>query len=522
MEAQSEYQAKTYGFAEEDIIKTAIFGQGNPSRQIRDDPFSDLYQGGDVVEPLYDPSFWGFLLELSPRLHRLVNLMAQNTVAIGWQLVPITGIDAAALQSAIAEETARISAVLNRPNPSIPLNWVLKLTKLDEEATGNGYLEVSRLPAAMKSSSLDVAPVNGIFHAPAHTMRVLRNGGFIQIRKNRRRYFKEFGDLRIIDVDTGKEAGDSLPNDRRANEIIHFKIHCVRSSYYGAPRYVSCAPGISGNRYNSLRNLNFFQNDGTPRLIILVNDGTLDSQSETGIRNFMQHQTKGVENASRVLLLQRNKKNAPSNSKNKPIEVIPLTVGVTDDASFLKYQDFNNEELRETFGIGKIFMGTSDDVNRASAVVSRKTTIDQIFVPEQILWEYQINATIIDSFAPQYVQWQLLRPSAMDAIDNSDIVEKYGRLGSFSFDDLRQEAGKQAYDKSWSKLPIPVVLKLIEKLNSTQADPASAQSSSPADILNNLDSFLESIVAEDADAIMKLKGLARERINDQVSAIRFL
>jgi capsid portal protein len=77
----------------------------------------------------------------------------------------------------------------------------------DLEATGNGYIEISRTTAGN---------IGYIGHIPAKTMRVRRlRDGFIQLLYGKAVFFRNFGDMETENPIAGQED--------RPNEIIHLK-----------------------------------------------------------------------------------------------------------------------------------------------------------------------------------------------------------------------------------------------------------------------------------------------------------
>jgi len=364
------------------VVKVLEFGGDTPARgsskQLLPDLFESVVQEGEVIRPLYDPLLWAMLLEQNVRLNRCIGAMALNTVGLGFELAPLRETKEFNEENAknIEDERARLMPLFKYPNPEYSFEEMMQWIKTDEEAEGQSYMEVTRDGKG---------EIDGMYHAPGHTIRVMAKGeGFLQMRTGigsesflfspgktskdsvEKVYFKNFGDKRLMDKNNG-EFGEVVPREDQANELIMFKIYSPRSSYYGVPRFVAAAPAISGNRLAQLRNVAFFENDATPRLAVIVSGGTLDSGSVKMIQNFIEAKGKGVANYGRVMVLQPEAKEAVPGAEvgNAKIDLMPLTVGVTEDASFTRYLMLNDEIIREAFGIGKIFLGTADDVNRA-------------------------------------------------------------------------------------------------------------------------------------------------------------
>ena len=451
---------------EEELVKTYLFGAqeklASGTSLMKQDymvgpegHYTVATDHGDIIDPPYEPSLYTELIDKNARLNKCIHTYAQNTVGIGYGFVPVKkvmtdGITDAELQ-AIDAEKARVSDLFEYPNPKDHFNAMMSKIKVDEETTGNGYMEVAR-------------DINGkivrLFHLPSFSMRVRKGGvGYVQIDGAKKIFYKEFGDQRKIDKDTGEEK-QAILHAQVANEVIHFAIYHPKSKYYGVPRYISATPAIVGNRLAAIRNVNFFKNDATPRLIITCSNGQLTSKSFASIEKFVDSHGKGIEKAHRVMVLQaEGKQLSMGSSVQAKIDVTPLTVGVTDDASFQKYRIMNDEEIRECFGIAKLFLGTADDVNKRSAFVSRNITNEQEFMPDIRNKEYIINQTIMKDFEVKLIRFIFEKPKAMDALEEAKVNQIYANLGESSPNELRQTRGKSPWPYPWANKPISIVLK---------------------------------------------------------------
>jgi len=429
--------------------------------------FNAEFVGSDIVPPPFDPLGLACLLEKNTRLNRSVQIRSRNTLGLGWKIIhnPLYEelTEGKTPKKVIEQDKKELKKLLLFPNNDMPFTELNYAVKTDEEATGNGYVEILRDTTGK---------ISNLRHIPAHTMRVRKIPGFVQIRANRKRFFKEFGDDRIIDARSGSEAKKSLALEFRANEVLHFKIFSPRSSFYGIPRWVSAIAAICGNRLSAERNIAFFENDAVGRLAVIVNGGTLDSDSVESIKSFMRRQGKGVQNAHRIMVLQtETKKIVGTRGQQATIQILPLTVGKSDDASFQAYRKMNDEEVRESVGIGLPFF-TAEGVNRASASELKRITIEQEFIPDIVSHEFRWNMTVVrkrDIINPWEIPPSIIeftRPRQVDELERASMLSMLTKTGSVTINEIRDSLQLQPLPKSmkWGDLPLQFAVQFFQTL----------------------------------------------------------
>lgn len=445
---------------------------------------------GEFIPPTYNPSIWAQTPKVNTRLSRCIRSYARNTVGLGWHIEPIHPITPEtpdADRKTIEEQTEILRDFFTYPNDKMPFSELAYLMKYDEESAGNGYWEIVRNNGGA---------ITKLYHAPATTMRrrLMKPEagaqpvvyGFVQIRGNQKRYFKEFGDKRVMNAKSGTwvEGKDPLPVEDRATEIIQFMIYDPTNSYYGAPRYVPSSTAIAGNRQSAIRNVNFFENDAVPRMALLVSGGRLTGESMQQIEDFVRGKQKGVENAHRVMVIQVEPSKVGFQQQNKTaIELKPLTVGVTEDASFQTYRSANDEEVREVFGMHPIFF-TGENVNKASAAVGREITNEQEFEPDRLAKEYIINQTLVYELLTAHlgnnpatpddpdemreyrkkirVQFRFARLTLTDPLDQARMDQIYASLAAMTPNELRERIGKPPFPKDFFFAEKPLMVAMAE------------------------------------------------------------
>lgn len=426
------------------------------SKQLHDDLFQIVWN--QIIEPPIDLRLWASQLNRNTRLIRAVRSIARNTVGMGWEMVPAQPLDDDTPpdeRAAIEKEIEIASEFFENCNTELPLASVLELQAMDEEACGNGYLEFVED---------NTGRIQRIFHVPAITVRLLRNErGFVQIRGTRRRYFKKFGDPKVMDAETGafvpEESEGPLPPDKRASALLHFSIYSPTSEFYGIPRWLPAATAVAGNALSAKRNLVFFKNDAVPRSIVAVSGGTLSEESKADLARYFD-EGKGAEAAHRLLLLQTTLEGLGVDEKSTvKIDVKPLTVGVGEDASFLKYRKANDEEIREALGLSEVFF-TSGALAKASAVIAKAMTDEQELEPIRRLKEHLINHKVVKgSLNLQRVRFRFLRPQVADSLEKARIDADYVKTGVLTPNEVRHRSlGLDPYPASlgFGHEPLPL------------------------------------------------------------------
>lgn len=492
-------------------VRVAVFGGENtvtPSAAI-EDPWEQDYGKVDAIRPDHNIAACISALQASTRLYKLVRTFARNTVGLGWHIAPrSTPVEAddvdPNLDPAVKAEQALLYAFFEACNPDMPLTELAERAVIDREATGNGYLEATRTAGGDMSA---------IYHLPCVNMRV-RGGpikGFVQLREEysfgddkRVVYFKKFGDLRVMNKWTG-EYDNGVAFEDRATEVVHLKIYSPDSYYYGKPRWLSALPSILVTSQAKQWNLNFVANNASWPIAIITENAELDATSQQMLRDVTLAKGKGVQGAGRVIFLQAQKKHPAYRGTDTRIRVEKLAMGVQDDGSFLKLIKAGDDELRETYGIAELFLGSANDLNRASAAVSRQVTNEQEFVPQAKRDEFTFNATFMRALGAERTEFRFNRPRTTDNLQDSQILARLKPENVLDGGEIRNvinrfipEMNLRAREEHWASLPPKVLQQEASARQTTIA--ASTNPDSPAhEVL--VDTATEEIVQRVVDEL---------------------
>lgn len=395
------------------------------SKQIKgDDEFTSFYQQNQIVQPKYDPKLLADLMERNTYHYRASKTKAKDTVGLGWNLVPL-------VEHPSEKQKAQIEQLLHYPHPDQTLEEIFTQWMEDYEATGNGYLEV------IKNQEVVV----GFEHIPAHTMRRHKDEvRYVQVRGNRKRWFKKIGTKEAIDVITGEIRGD-LSEEQQANEIIHIMNYTSGSDYYGSPDILPALGALLGDEHRQSYNIDFFENYAIPSYAVTVAGAELDEETMERIRQYFQKDLK--ENRHSTLVL-----SAPNPLGDGPaveFQFEKLAVDVSE-ASFRLYRMDNRDEVLAAHGVPPYRMGIAEtgSLGGSTAVESTEIYKDSIIQPRQQMIESRINRHILRD-ALGITDWSF-RFNEIDTRDeerDTQIYQMLFQMGAITPNQIREKLGEE-------------------------------------------------------------------------------
>ena len=295
------------------------------SKQEISDP---LKQGISILNPKYDPYDLVQLLDLYTYHASCVEAVAVDTTGVSYTLKPLEGVEP------VEAEKERFVEVLENSSPSI--NTQLQRMVYDRRAIGYGAIEVIR----EDTSKSDIIRLK---HIPAQTLRrhtdmkrVLhttpdgKRVWFVIYGKN----YDQEGNLVDVDADTGQfHPYNSLPAERKANELLWSMEYAPGTDYYGRPPIVSCLGSIKGDigavKYNNA----FFDNYGMPKFAITVTGDFADYDLEPDDPEYDVTQTLRYKIGQQIKEVIKNPHSAicitiPSEGEegNVDLKITPLSV----------------------------------------------------------------------------------------------------------------------------------------------------------------------------------------------------
>ena len=382
----------------------------------------------DLIEPPYNLEYLSKIYEISPYNYAAINAKVSNIVGLGHDFIETRKTNEAFDNITDEKQLDRARRKLNKLRQDL-YDWLedcneeetftetLIKAYTDVEATGNGYIEISRTSAGK---------IGYIGHIPAKTMRVRRlRDGYIQLLYGKAVYFRPFGDQKTENPIAG--ASD------RPNEVIHLKKYTPTNNYYGIPDIVASSNAMAGNEFAGKYNLDYFENKAVPRYIITVKGAKLSTESERKLLEFFQVGLRGKNHRSLYIPLPPDSPDSKTEFKMEPIEA------GTQESSFNVYRKSNRDEILLSHRVPINKIGTPEGVNLAVARDADKTFREQVCRPTQMNLEKRLNKIIEEMTDALLLKFNEL--TLTDEDTQSKIDERYLRMQVITPNEIRIRMG---------------------------------------------------------------------------------
>lgn len=469
-----------------EILKDAQEKLVTSSKQIED--FEGLY--GDVMHPPYEPKDLLRIVEESSHLKQYVKAMATNIAKFGHAVKYKDDFDYnnadEALKTEADKEWSKIERLYKYINPTEDFKKVIEKMVIDRESIGWGTIEIMRdgkgevshieycRAVNMRICKEEKKPIEFKVLEKDETGEYFHNIYFKKFRKfaqminGKKIYFKEFGDPRTLNCETG-EYGEVSSDELVANEIAFFPIHDA-STEYGVPRWTGSIADILGVRASEVLNFSYFESGTIIPAAIIVDGGQLTETSVEAIRS-----GKGVGNAFKLLLLEtapfEDEDDYPGESnKNRVSTRIESLSDISNkDSLFQEYQKATKEKIRDNFRLPPLFTGESTDYTRSTAETSREVAEEQIFMPEREDIVSVFNTIINNELGIKYVEIRLKGPDISDPVEKAKALDPYIRAGTVT-PNMLIEPLEKLLDRQLEPLPdeignVPIEILKLQQLN---------------------------------------------------------
>lgn len=317
-------------------------------------------------------------------------------------------------------------------------------------------------------------------------------------------YFKEFGDPRVMDKDTGKYAGEgeTVAMDRQANEILEFAIGTVP---YGEVRWTGQILGVDGSRRAENLNNNYFKNGRHTPLMIIVKGGTLSDDSFNKLTTYM-NDIKGESGQHAFIVLETetaDNKAAFEGEQKADIEIKDLASILQKDELFQGYLDNNRRRVQSSFLLPDLYVGYTTDFNRATAQTAMEVTEKQVFQPERKSLAWAINNRLLNGYNFKYVECYFKAPDINNPDDIVKILSACNAAGGITPNKAKEIAytalgdNFEPFEDGWADVPLAILKTqssqqpVVEQLDKQIAKAVSMQDDSVVAVMKEVKKLLQ-------------------------------
>jgi PBSX family phage portal protein len=445
-----------------------VADQRSASQRLKDDFDDTDYEELDIIMPPYDLPVLAHFLEVNVEHYRCVKQKAIDTISGGHKInmrdsdknSGTTNFNLDNLSAEQRQQYNQLKTFFDSPNEEMTMFELLEAFLTDYDGLGVAYLEVTRgmptiRPSASGGAEVVWGDIQKLYHIPARTMRIRKHGdGYVQKRGVRKRFFKKFGDPRLIDAENGKEltaadlASPGFTLNRLANEVIYLYQYHPSSDYYGIPDFVPAIGAIVANLNVRDYNISYFDNSAVPLFAVVLEGAEWDDDSRTMIEDFFQKEVKGTNNGHKTLILEI----PPGKKDEQPakIQLMPLQPQVKD-GYFTNFRRDNRDEIIRAHNMPPFRIGIIEVANIGSGTGTAQLLNYQqsVILPRQKKIEYRINKLLIQNpagFGFKDWEWSLVPVDISEKERMALVHERYGKLGAMTINEIRRDLGLPAVE----------------------------------------------------------------------------
>ena len=427
----------------------------NESNEITDESAYNMSAGRKIIPPPLNQYELSILNEYSSELGQILQSMVVGVEGFGQRLV---------LRDMSDEDKEKFKDEINKEKKWLQTNLIdlpcydKNFTQLREEiltdleTTGNAYVElippsIKKVNRAKEAEDSDHNVYSSYNKLQTSEMLIVQKDKkftkvvskyldddyavrdkifytklrrYVQSVNGKIVYFKEYGDSRIIDKESGEVKDENWPQEKRANEVLHLKLYTARKSPYGLPRYTGNIIGIKGSRSADESNILTQQNNNVPSMAILVSGGMLTKDSIDRVQEFVDKSIKGDLNYSKFLVLEgESMHDGLSNASSMKVEIKPLINNQHTDALWQEYDKRNADKTRRNFRLPAIMTGDTENLNRATAQESERLAEKYVYNPIREKLDCVWNKVILQ----QGFRFWIVKTNSPNVTNDEDLVK---------------------------------------------------------------------------------------------------
>lgn len=403
----------------------------------------------NTIQPPYDPAVLMQLPENNTILEQCIAAMEINIDGFGQKMMrrPMSKEFVESNKLEIETERLLLNNFFRNAIQDISFTRFRRQIRRDMEVTGNGYMEMITEPTdetklcgfgriqpsqirvvsdqrrklieyKRKELVAEIDEKGNLTWGYQSVKSFKRFHRFVQIVGTKRRYFKEFGDPRLMDYRTGffitEDKADDFDKKFEAGSILHLKINEDRGAY-GIPRYVGNMFSIYGSRAAEESNFFTFKNNNIPSMALMVSNGQLTDGSVERIQEFVTDQVQGDANYSSMLVIEAEPSFESGQDQSQVrIDIKPLKEAQHTDELFQNYDKNNRTKIRMAFRLAPLYVGDTEKLNKATGEIARRVTEEQVFEPERREYDDIMNMKVFPSLDAKFHEFRTNTPNPTD------------------------------------------------------------------------------------------------------------
>jgi capsid portal protein len=471
-------------------------GKQSPSSLQIGDETIEYTQGIKYIQPPVDPKFFTMLLLESSILKQCVDALVDGIFNKGYRLELNTWFTAQESQKprfkkAIEEEREQIIQFLENIDIDNESHTKFK-SKIgqDYESTGCCYLEVIRETKTDKNGNLKVVngeyvagPIYAFQKLDSVSMRIVRVSKdfipynklifdkktkkwkkeprlkrfkiFVQIDENQNNldtyfsyiYFKELGDPRRIDSQTGEVVTDEMWNEysaekkrgfQPARELIYY-YQPFPGCIYGVPRFTGAIRSIVGSILKEENDIQWF-NNGCKADLVFMSSNPVSPETIDCTEKYVQKSSTMADGRRALIFMPERDVKLPG-EKQETVTMDVKEINSGKDETWGKYDERNTQKVKASCRLGDIHVGLNKDYNRATSEVAMEITEDNVFKPSRRDFDHIMNQLVFPQLGFIYHRYES-NPSTKESITSlADAMYKVAPFG-MTFREARKVIAK--------------------------------------------------------------------------------
>ena len=232
---------------------------------------------------------------------------------------------------------------------------------------------------------------------------------------------------------------------------------------------------MDGSRKAEELNYRYFINGRHTPLAIVLSGGTLSEDSYSKLQEYVNAiQGENGQHAFLLLEVEDDSNSNFENSQKPTVELKDLASILQNDELFQNYIDNGRRKVQSSFRLPDLYVGYTQDFNRATAQAAIEITEQQVFIPERKSLAWQINNKLLADYNFKYVEVIFNDPDLSNIEDLAKILAVCSAAGGLIPNKAKEILYKQLgetsedYEGEWGNIPIPYA-KMIQSLP-TQLD----------------------------------------------------